>query len=427
MSFRFFSIISAGILIIVGTMYYLYTLLDPSAKKEISIATGNKNGQYYQTALKYKKLLEEEKIKVTIVNTTGSVENVRLLKEKKVDLAFVQNGTIQDNNTNLKALASVFYEPMWLFYNTKVEKIKNIQDLKNKKISIGVKGSGTNDLSRKFLKVNDIYKENNILEYPVKKAKKLLKNGKISAMFFVGSAQSDEIKELLMDKNIKLLSFTRAKAYTQRFEFIDDVHLYEGIIDLKNNIPKENKELIATTAILVAVEDFHNELTRILLKKIKNIHNKKSIFAKEGVFPNLRNINIQAHDEAQRYFQYGDTFLEKIFPFWIASTLDRLKILLIPLLTLLIPLFKSVPPLYRWSIRSKIYTWYKRLQEYDMALDKLEEKELKSKIQELEDLHKEIKAETKVPLSYMGEYYDLIIHLELIISKANEKLSKTGK
>ena len=36
---------------------------------------------------------------------------------------------------------------------------------------------------------------------------------------------------------------------------------------------------------------------------------------------------------------------------------------------------------------------------------------------------KEIKAETKVPLSYMGEYYDLIMHLELIISKINMKLA----
>ena len=44
-------------------------------------------------------------------------------------------------------------------------------------------------------------------------------------------------------------------------------------------------------------------------------------------------------------------------------------------------------------------------------------------IEELEELKREIKEETKVPLSYMGEYYDLIMHLELIISKANIKIS----
>ncbi len=421
MTLRFFGITLSITLLIAGVMYYLYTLLDPMPKREITNATGSKNGQYYQTALKYKKLLEEEKIKVTLVNTQGSIENIKLLKEKKVDLAFIQNGTIENNDTNLKALASVYYEPLWVFYHKKLKNINSVQDLKGKKISIGKKGSGTNDLSYEMLKLNGITQ--NILEYSTNEARKLLQKGEISAMFYIGSSKSDMITQLLEDENIKVLSFKRAKAYAQRFDFVGTVTLYEGIVDLEKNIPEENKELITTTATIVAVENFHDELTRLFLKKIKNVHNKKAIFAKEGEFPNIHNINIKVNEEAKRYFQYGDTFLEKIFPFWIASNLDRLKILLIPLLTLMIPLFKGFFPLYRWSIRSKIYTWYDKVQEYDMVLDTLNKKELEEKIKELEDLKKEIKAETKVPLSYMGEYYDLIMHLELIISKVNLRIS----
>ncbi len=188
-------------------------------------------------------------------------------------------------------------------------------------------------------------------------------------------------------------------------------------------MPSRDIKLLSTTATLVVNKDFSDELIRIFLKKVKEVHKRKSLFEAENQFPNINNIEIDMNEEAFRYFTYGDTFLEKIFPYWIASNLDRLKILLIPLLTLMIPLFKGVFPLYRWSIRSKIYRWYDEVQDLDLSLEGLSKEELVEKLKELEKLKQEIKEETKVPLSYMGEYYDLIMHLELIISKVNIKIS----
>ena len=40
---------------------------------------------------------------------------------------------------------------------------------------------------------------------------------------------------------------------------------------------------------------------------------------------------------------------------------DRTIIFLIPLLTILLPLFKLLPPTYRWRVRSRIYRWYRDL------------------------------------------------------------------
>ena len=122
-------------------------------------------------------------------------------------------------------------------------------------------------------------------------------------------------------------------------------------------------------------------------------------------------------EEAQRYFQYGDTFLEKLFPYWIASNIDRLKILLIPLITLLIPLFKGIFPLYNWSMRSKIYRWYEQINKIDKELSNLDKNRIKEELKKLENLRIEIGNETKVPLSYMGEYYNLQLHIDHIINK----------
>lgn len=421
-----FLTISIPVIILIITSFYLASLfIEPSPKKEITIATGSIHGQYYQTALKYKELLEKEKVKVNIVNTSGSIENIKLLDENKVDIAFVQNGTIKDKeNKNLETLASIYYEPLWIFYKNELNEINYIQDLKNKKISIGETGSGTKDLSLDILRINGINEDNTkLLNFDSKKAKDELIKGSIDAIFLVTSPSSSIINELLSNKNIKLMSFKRAIAYSKKFNFLNSITLHEGTIDLYKNMPYENKDLLATTATLVAHKDFSDELIRILLKKVKEVHSSKTLLTQENEFPNILNLDSNLNEEANRYFTYGDTWLEKIFPYWIASNVDRLKILLIPLLTLMIPLLKGVFPLYRWSIRSKIYKWYDEVQELDLSLDGCNKEQLKDKLQELENLKREIKDETKVPLAYMGEYYDLIMHLELIISKANLRIA----
>lgn len=133
-------------------------------------------------------------------------------------------------------------------------------------------------------------------------------------------------------------------------------------------------------------------------------------------------MKIELDEEADKYFKYGDTWLEKIFPYWIASNIDRLKILLIPLLTLLFPLFKGVFPLYNWTMRSKIYRWYEEIREIDNEIDKASKTNLNDYLKDIEKLREEISKETKVPLSFMGEYYNLQLHLDHIDSKIHKQL-----
>jgi len=156
---KFLTVSIPVILLIIGAFYLTLQFVQPSPKKEITIATGSKSGQYYQTALKYKELLEQEEVKVNIINTSGSIENIQLLEEKNVDIAFIQNGTIKEDN-NFEALASIYYEPLWIFYNNKIGNINYVHGLYDRKLSIGQEGSGTRDLSLEILKINGIDESN---------------------------------------------------------------------------------------------------------------------------------------------------------------------------------------------------------------------------------------------------------------------------
>ena len=422
---KFFSVSIPILLLVIASFYFTSKFIEPSAKKEITIASGSIDGEYYKIALKYKKLLEDEKVKVNIITSNGSMQNIQLLKDKEADLAFVQNGIDKlKNQHSLKAIASIYYEPLWIFYKNEDYTKNYIIQLISKKISVGSEGSGTKDLALKILNDNGINNENSqILNYSSQESKELLLKGEIDAMFIVTSANSKIVKELLENPNIKLFDFKRAKAYSRKYTFLESIPLYEGTLDLYKNLPSQDVNLLSTTANLIVRDDFSDELTRLILKKIKDVHNKKDLFEAQNQFPNIDNLTVEINEDAHRYFTYGDTWLEKIFPYWIASNIDRLKILLIPLITLMIPLSKGFFPLYRWSIRSKIYKWYEEIQKIDLEVEDAKDEDLNKYLEKITTLKKEIKAETKVPLSYMGEYYDLIMHLELIISKINIRAS----
>ena len=425
MKYNFFTVSIPILLLVIASFYLTSKFIEPSSKKEITIATGSIDGEYYQTALKYKEILEKQKVKVNILTSNGSMENIQLLNDKKADIAFIQNGIDElKEQTHIKAIASIYYEPLWIFYKNDTYKMDYLIQLISKKISIGKEKSGTEDLALKILNDNGINKKNSQLLYnSTQEAKDLLIKGEIDAMFIVSSPNSNVIKELLENPDISLFSFKRAKAYSRKYSFLEATPIYEGTIDLYKNLPSQDINLLSTTANLIVRDDFSDELTRLILKEIKRIHNKKGLFETQNQFPNIDNLTIEINEDAQRYFTYGDTWLEKIFPYWIASNIDRLKILLIPLITLMIPLSKGFFPLYRWSIRSKIYKWYEEIHKIDLEAEDAKNEELEKYLEKIIALKKEIKAETKVPLSYMGEYYDLIMHLELIISKINMKLA----
>jgi TRAP transporter TAXI family solute receptor len=418
--------ISIPILLLIIAMFTITSeFIQPAPEKKLVIATGSKDGNYYKIAKEYKKLLEANKIEVTLLTSAGSVENIKLLKEGKVDIAFVQNGILNSSEENIEFLANIYYEPLWIFYKNDNYTIDYLIQLISKKISIGADGSGTKDLATKLLKDNGITNENStILTLGTDESKQMLLEGKIDAMFMVTSHDSKTVKELLENPAINVLSIKRAKAYGQKYGFLEALTLYEGTLDLYKNIPNENINLLSTSANLLARPNVPDELVRIFLKQVKQVHSKDSLFAQENQFPNLLNTELHINKESKQYFTKGDTWLESIFPYWIASNIDRLKLLLIPLLTLMFPLFKGVFPLYQWSMRSKIYRWYKIINSTDKKITTASIEELEKFRENLDNLNIEIQKETKVPLSFMGEYYNLMVHLELIQNKIKTRLNQ---
>jgi TRAP transporter TAXI family solute receptor len=400
-----------------------YQFTESPAPDEIRIATGREGGGYHTFALKYQKLMQDHQIQLDIQPTAGSIEVIKRLNAGDVSAGLVQGGTASEvPNEGLQSLASLFYEPLWVFYR-KAQPIEYLFDLQGKRVAIGEKGSGTRPLAVQLLQDNDVTQDNTtFLEISSQKSAQQLANGQIDAAFFVMSLTGKVISELLNNPDIELLSFKRATAYSHRYSFLTSVEIGEGMIDLKNNIPSENKTLLATTATLVVREDLHSDLIYLLLLSIHKIHQKGGLLENPKQFPSNQFVDFPMNDEASHYLQYGPSFLQKIFPPWVASLLDRLKILLIPLLAVMLPLLKSALPLYRWGIRFKIFRWYATLREVEQKINITNDLPgIDAEIMQMKAMQKELVGQVSVPLSYMGEFYALRTHIQLVLNQLKER------
>ncbi len=399
---------------IIGLSWLVLKILEPAQIRTLSIATGSSNGIYYLKANQYSNLLIEEGFKVDILKTAGSVENLQLLKEGKADIAFLQGGVADKRaKEELRTISNIYFEPVWIFHHKSHKPIEYLNDLAHKRVSIGAKGSGTIALAKELLEATKIdINSTNIKQLDTKSAYEAFKRGELDAFFIVTAASSPLIQEILQDPNIALTKLKRVKALQKHFKFLTQITIPEGSISLVKNIPSKDIKLIATTAALVVKKDLDDTLVRFMTMQVTKAIREGKDFQKVS----NKNLDIPMHEESKNYFLTGDSWLEKIFPYWVASNIDRLKFLLIPILTLLIPAAKSLLPLYRWRIRSRIYRWYKELDRLENDMKMLSQK----KIEGLENLLTEINDQTDVPLAYMGELYALKLHIDTIISRVEK-------
>jgi len=326
-----------------------YQFVGPPPPSTISLATGSDQGAYYHFGLEYAEWFKQHDIELKIHKTSGSAENVKLLgnDDADVELAFVQGGTGAEQGT-LLSLGSLYYEPLWIFYRKEMS-VHFISDLKNKRIAFGSDFSGTRAIASLLARENGVDPEANPTANKLSgtEAVAALKTGQVDAAFFVASPEAPLVKSLLVDPDLVLFSMERAEAYRRRNAFLAQVHISEGMLDLEQNIPAETIQLISPAANLVVRDDLHPAIIDLVLQAAQEIHGKGGMFESPGEFPAPKLLEFPLSKEAERYYKYGPPVLQRFLPFWIATLVDRLKVLILPLIVILIPLFKRVPPTLR--------------------------------------------------------------------------------
>jgi TRAP transporter TAXI family solute receptor len=402
-------------------------LSGPLPPRTLSISTGRPGGAYHEFAEEYRRLLARQGFELEVRPGAGSVETLERLRAGEVTAGFVQGGTATAGGSqDLVALASVFFEPVWVFHREGT-RLEYLSQLQGRRIAVGEPGSGVQVLARRLLADNAVGPDNaTLLELSGEEAATALTEGAVDAAFFVMSPRGELVMRLIRTPGLNLMSERRHLAYTSRHPFLTSVRLGEGALDISGNLPREEKVLLAATASLAVRADVHPDLVRLLLGAAESVHRRGDLLAAGQRFPSEAFVELPLHEDAVRYLRRGPPWLERVFPFWVARVIDRTLLTFLPLATILFPIFGYVIPMLTQRKRHRIARWYAALQDCDLRLDTMTPEAVDVEIARLRGLRHEIDEVTHVPPLLMGEFYNLKLHIDLVLRRLEERRGGGG-
>jgi hypothetical protein len=382
----------------------------------IRLASGPDGSSYRNQAEKYKKILARDGVKVEILPTNGALDNLKLLANPsaKVDVGFVQGGLGEnvDGDDKLVSLGSIFTQPL-MVYCRSTEPVELLSQLRGKRIAIGPEGSGARVLAQKILKANEMDGPPTVLmELAGDEAAKAVLAGTIDAAFLMGDSATPQVMRSLRGvPGIELMSFRQADGYLRKFRFLSKLTLPEGAMDLAKNYPPRTLTLVGPSVELVARPNLHPALSDLLIGAAREIHGGPGLFRTAGEFPAPLARDFPISREAERFYKSGEQFLYKRLPFWLASLVDRLLVVLLPLLVVIVPATRIVPAIYRWRVRSRIYRWYGALMAIEREMHGTRSPEDRQRILARIDEIAVAVDDIKTPLAFADQLYVLRDHV----------------
>lgn len=413
------------LLLVVAGFWFASRFIQPAPPSTLTISTGGAGGAYQRFAAAYKDVLARYDIQLIEKTSAGSLENLERLRDpaSDVDVAFIQGGSasVQEDD-RLLSLGSLYNEPLWIFYRAELVKDKppltRITDLRGKRIAIGATGSGTRHLALELLRINRIgEKQAQLSDIGGLAVVDAFAHQEIDAAFVVGPSQSAAVWTLLFTPGIRLMSLTQAEAYTRYFPYLTKLTLPRGAIDMANDLPGRDVNLLASQAALVVRDNMHPALTDLLMQAMSDVHGGPGVFQRPGEFPRATGssaTDFPLSPEAARYYKSGKPFLQRYLPFWAATLIDRMVVMLVPLFAVLIPVLKIAPGLYSWRIRSRIYKRYGELKFIEAEVETDPGRHSRAEwLERVNAIERDVNHMT-IPLGFSDMLYTLRSHTQLV-------------
>ncbi|BDT75759.1 TAXI family TRAP transporter solute-binding subunit [Polynucleobacter sp. KF022] len=409
--------LAASFIALLIILFGVLWILVPPPPKSIDVATGFPTGLYYQFGERLKAELSKDGVDLKVRSTGGTIDNLALLNDPKsgVDFAMVQGGVANISEyPNLVSIAGMFYEPIWVWYREGTFKsdggqLKILSQLKGKRVSIGNEGSGTLALTRDLLQVSGITdKEIDAQKLKPDDAIAKFSAGELDAVFIVAAAEAPILRKFYSIPGVRLMNFDQADAYTRNLPYLSKVTVPRGLLSIQYDQPRQDIQVMAATATLVAHNNVSPALISLLLGASYDILKSYSRLQKTGEFPSGTGLDFPLDVDAEIYLKDGPSFLHRHLPFWTAVWAGRFVKIVIPLLVILIPLFTYIPTTKNFLLRLKLAQVYEELKviERNAQNPALKEKNFK----DLEAIEKRV-GNIKVSMLDAKELYDLKGHV----------------
>ena len=188
-----------------------------SSAQYISIATGGTGGVYYPYGGGLAKVLNENlpNIRASAEVTSASVDNLKLIRDGKADIAFVLADTLADAVQGKGAFdgapvpaasLAVLYSNYTHIVTLAQSGMTKVADLRGKTVSTGSPGSGTEVIAFRVLRAAGLDPDRDVTRQGlgVSESAAALKDGKVDAFFWSGGLPTASVQDLAHSQGISL-------------------------------------------------------------------------------------------------------------------------------------------------------------------------------------------------------------------------------
>lgn len=453
-----------GLIVAVGLLVWSW----PRVEGRIVLATGGSDGAYELLASTYQHELADNGVTLELRPELQGPEIFRGLHEAgagRIDGGIVKGGLMasltgrlasvkarsrhETEAANTESVGRLFLEPIWVFTRGSLP-ITSLRDLVGHRILTGARQSGSRRIVLQLLRANGVNSNNSTLaDQELTDDGHALTSGEADAAILILPAEAERIQKLLRVPDIRLMDFSpEAGAYTSRFPALSKVVLYQGCVEFEPLIPSADITLLATSAALVVRNDLHPALVALLAHAV--IHNPKSsfdtsgdpvLFYRAGQFPTADDPEYDVSKEVRLAYKTGELpfllrFLAPLnhrfgLPFSLTTFANaygvQTVLLLIPALTIILPLVRLAPSVYRWAVRQRLLYWYHELKVLERSLDLVPASGDQSMrmVQEIERIDAAVRR-IHVPREFYDRLYDLRVHIDLVQRRISQRRPVTS-
>lgn len=246
-----------------------YVYYDKTHTHTFTIATSKKSSVSYHFGEALASVLQREhpQIKFRVLETKGSVENMRLLHEGKVDFAIVQDDVASVPEARL--LLSL-YPQLFHLIVPEHSGIRDVSDLKGKRVGTSNVGGSTYESFLALIARYEISPGDFSSFRPMSSSDliRAYEHGELDAVFSSDTIGEERPAKLLSNGHSRLVAIDQAAAMHLASPYIEAAVIPKGAYKASPAIPAEDLETVAIQTSLLANKDVDKEVVRTLTQLI---------------------------------------------------------------------------------------------------------------------------------------------------------------
>ncbi|MGG1253719.1 TAXI family TRAP transporter solute-binding subunit [Brevibacillus agri] len=283
--------------------------------QQLVIATGGTGGTYYPLGGGMADhITKNAGVTATAQATGASAENIRLLRDKKADIAFTQNDIAEyaAAGTNMfqqdgkidsfQALGALYDETIQIVVSAD-SNIKSVADLKGKRVSVGAPGSGTEINAQQILEAYGLtFDDTQLQRLSFADSAKAIQDGKLDAAFQTAGTPTAAITELAATTGVKIIPIDNDKinAIIAKYPYYVKTTVPANTYQ---TVPEEVTTVSVKSMLLIRSdldEDLVYKVTKAIFDNTDKLgHAKAKEIKLDSV---LSGVSIPIHPGAKKYF-----------------------------------------------------------------------------------------------------------------------------